>query len=481
MTDVSRLAADISVSLALIAIVVIPILWIVSMFKPRLLLAQTRISATKRAAVSMVITFVVAIIIGVFSVETKSPEVLYKELTSAVSNEDFRSSANLYHKIIESTADGKHERPDLSQITLAISELARKAITTAIAQGDTEKASAHLKLAGDTFLTAEEKAAFTLQINAQAKMKATLAQAERELANEERELANDEREVADETSADERRVKEEKRKADEVARAKKYLTWLDDKDVDNQSIYGVAKLDGDQYKIAFYANGRTDSEFQADINLMQGAPHLLATPYNAAAASESKSYCILLFDSLKLLDNATKLGIDTRFMLRVPNTEKRYQVCKIKAGQWLDALTGKTITDPGDVRHELIVPLPEVEKSGIERMSSTQRREMLKEYTIVISADTANDRDGGDLDAWVPDDDYYACLYIDQYTTIKMKYDLSFTEDEFDVIDDYHAEDVESDDQREKECFFDAVYEKGLISGRLLGSGDRRARVRIRD
>lgn len=130
-------------------------------------------------------------------------------------------------------------------------------------------------------------------------------------------------------------------------------------------------------------------------------------------------------------------GCSTRDVVLQRQAVDRPQVgvgCRVGAGRWVSAYDGVTVTDPGDLDVDHVVPLAEVARSGRivdgrrvgpRTWSREQREAYANDLAGLVAVTASSNRSKGDDDParWLPDRD--RCGYVAQWIDIKVRYDLS--------------------------------------------------------
>ncbi len=166
------------------------------------------------------------------------------------------------------------------------------------------------------------------------------------------------------------------------------------------------------------------------------------------------------------------------------NAKKKLKIplCVLTDGTWTDEITGEIIKSPDGVRLDYLVPITELIKSGLDKFTADKLYKFVNNNELMVfSSENYERRLEGDLDDWLPDDEVKACALVKGYAKLKYDGHFSFSDNDMDVIDDYHNKDVENDSGFETNCFISSIYSKGIVSGRLFGDGEMRSGVEIRD
>jgi hypothetical protein len=117
--------------------------------------------------------------------------------------------------------------------------------------------------------------------------------------------------------------------------------------------------------------------------------------------------------------------------------------CAPTTGQWYSTYDGVTVTDPGELDIDHIVPLAEVARSGPivdgrrQRPGDwpeDQRRAYANDVEGLVAVTSSSNRSKSDDDParWLPDQD--RCGYVASWLRVKQKYNLSIDQAEHDAI-----------------------------------------------
>ncbi|WP_245901117.1 HNH endonuclease family protein [Prauserella shujinwangii] len=93
-----------------------------------------------------------------------------------------------------------------------------------------------------------------------------------------------------------------------------------------------------------------------------------------------------------------------------------------------------TVTDPGDLDIDHIVPLAEAARSGARRWPEERRRAFANDPDVLVAVTATSNRQKGDQDPaeWLPDRD--RCGYVARWVRIKHTYGLTADQAEADTI-----------------------------------------------
>jgi hypothetical protein len=116
--------------------------------------------------------------------------------------------------------------------------------------------------------------------------------------------------------------------------------------------------------------------------------------------------------------------------------------CRVLTGKWICPLTGRVITNPKllDIDHR--VPLKEAHMSGGWKWSKEKKQAFANDLSdpnhLEATYRGANRSKGAkDPADWMPKNKYYYCLYLTEWSNIKIKWELLMDEDESEFIINY--------------------------------------------
>lgn len=101
---------------------------------------------------------------------------------------------------------------------------------------------------------------------------------------------------------------------------------------------------------------------------------------------------------------------------------------------WTSLYDGVTVTDPGELDIDHLVPLKEAARSGARSWSAEHRQAYANDPDVLIAVTAHSNRAKGDDDPakWTPDQG--RCLYVERWTAIKRRYGLTIDQAEHDAI-----------------------------------------------
>ena len=167
---------------------------------------------------------------------------------------------------------------------------------------------------------------------------------------------------------------------------------------------------------------------------MEQGPQSGQPASNSSDASGRTSYDRGLYDHWIDADNDCQ---DTRQEVLITQGEAirlDAQGCRVVSGIWEGPYTGQRFTDPSDLHVDHIVPLAEAHKSGAAKWSAARRRTFSNDHDNLLAVEAGENMSKGASDPaeWLPE--LGRCLYVDRWTRIKARYELSTDVREREVI-----------------------------------------------
>jgi hypothetical protein len=108
--------------------------------------------------------------------------------------------------------------------------------------------------------------------------------------------------------------------------------------------------------------------------------------------------------------------------------------CRVTAGTWFSVYDGVTLTDPGEVDIDHVVPLANAWRTGAAAWTDEQRRAFANDLQRpqLIAVSSTSNRSKGDQDPsqWKPPRQEYWCTYAQSWIAVKAHWGLSVTADE---------------------------------------------------
>ena len=109
--------------------------------------------------------------------------------------------------------------------------------------------------------------------------------------------------------------------------------------------------------------------------------------------------------------------------------------CIVEAGQWLAPYSAITVTDPGDLDIDHMVPLRNAHNSGAWEWTAERKRLYANylddsQHLIAVTARANRSKGARGPEDWKPDDRTYWCQYATDWITVKSTWELTVTRDE---------------------------------------------------
>lgn len=135
-------------------------------------------------------------------------------------------------------------------------------------------------------------------------------------------------------------------------------------------------------------------------------------------------------------------GCNTRREVLLLEAIQRPQVsgdCDLVGGQWYSVYDGVTTNDPSDFDIDHLIALKEAWDSGAHSWSASQRRAFANdlanpEALIAVTASSNRSKSDRDPADWLPPNQSYHCQYIKDWMKIKIFWNLSVDEREFQAL-----------------------------------------------
>jgi hypothetical protein len=114
--------------------------------------------------------------------------------------------------------------------------------------------------------------------------------------------------------------------------------------------------------------------------------------------------------------------------------------CRITGGTWFSVYDGQTLTDPGEVDIDHMVPLANAWRTGAAGWSDDQRaafaNDLDRPQLIAVSASSNRSKGDQDPSQWQPPRREYWCAYAQSWIAVKSYWRLSVTLDEKAMLTD---------------------------------------------
>lgn len=127
-----------------------------------------------------------------------------------------------------------------------------------------------------------------------------------------------------------------------------------------------------------------------------------------------------------------------------PVTFKTERHCDVASGQWIGPYSGDTVTDPGALDIDHMVPLQNAFNSGGWRWDFDKREQYandLEDTDHLLAVKLGLNRSKGSKgpEDWMPPDTSYWCTYVEDWKAIKEKWQLTMTTAELAKVDSVEA------------------------------------------
>jgi hypothetical protein len=114
--------------------------------------------------------------------------------------------------------------------------------------------------------------------------------------------------------------------------------------------------------------------------------------------------------------------------------------CQVHGGTWSSRFDGRTLTDPGDLDVDHMVPLANAWRTGAGEWDEDRRADFANDLDRpqLIAVSAASNRAKGDQDPseWRPPERDYWCRYAHDWVIVKHYWGLSVTQPEKDALAD---------------------------------------------
>ena len=109
--------------------------------------------------------------------------------------------------------------------------------------------------------------------------------------------------------------------------------------------------------------------------------------------------------------------------------------CKVVTGSWYDPFTNTTFTDASSLDVDHMVPLKEAHESGAYLWSASKKQEYANDLSsglslIAVSGSANRSKGSRDPAEWLPTNTSYQNTYASNWSSIKVKWELTADEDE---------------------------------------------------
>ena len=128
---------------------------------------------------------------------------------------------------------------------------------------------------------------------------------------------------------------------------------------------------------------------------------------------------------------------NTRHELLIASSEtpvkfKKGKTCTVQSGQWYGVYTGKTFTLASDLDIDHVVPLAHAHRNGAANWTRNQKKAFANDPINLLVVDDSTNQSKSDKgpSEWMPPRQEYWCEYAEKWNAVKLKYKLSYSEQE---------------------------------------------------
>ncbi|MFZ8997936.1 MAG: HNH endonuclease family protein [Ilumatobacteraceae bacterium] len=141
-------------------------------------------------------------------------------------------------------------------------------------------------------------------------------------------------------------------------------------------------------------------------------------------------------------------GCNTRREVLIDESLEPLEVespCTLVGGRWYSAFDGVVTTDSSTFDVDHMVPLAEAWRSGAHSWTSSRREAFANDLgldasLIAVTASSNRSKGDGDPAEWLPPLSSYHCQYVIDWVTIKVRWDLTVDQTEYDALADVLAD-----------------------------------------
>jgi len=125
----------------------------------------------------------------------------------------------------------------------------------------------------------------------------------------------------------------------------------------------------------------------------------------------------------------------------IPVTFESSSECRVDAGIWIGPYTGISVTIPRSLDMDHMVPLANAHKSGAWAWDADRRESFANDlsypgHLIATTASANRSKGARGPEDWKPPDNSYWCQYAVDWITIKDRWDLTATDEEWKALRD---------------------------------------------
>ena len=119
-------------------------------------------------------------------------------------------------------------------------------------------------------------------------------------------------------------------------------------------------------------------------------------------------------------------------------------ICRVSQGQWFGSFTGTTVTEPGELDIDHLVPLANAHRSGGWAWTPDRKKAFANslddpDHLIAVISGANRSKGARGPDEWRPPNESYWCEYATDWIRIKHAWDLTATPTEADALQEMLA------------------------------------------
>ena len=129
---------------------------------------------------------------------------------------------------------------------------------------------------------------------------------------------------------------------------------------------------------------------------------------------------------------------------QTPVTYRDERGCRVGAGQWLGVFTAATVTDPGGLDIDHLVPLANAHRSGGWAWTAERRQQYANslddpDHLIAVTAGANRSKGAKGPEQWRPPNRSYWCQYATAWVRVKHAWELTVTPAEAEALQEMLA------------------------------------------
>ena len=198
----------------------------------------------------------------------------------------------------------------------------------------------------------------------------------------------------------------------------------------------------------------TRGQLAAFFHRYKGSPGVVVDPASPACGPSGNPDELLLQDLAALIGNTDPTQpayvradfgygsdldgdcVDTRHeVLQEEAVSYVMSGCSVVSGEWYDPFTGQTFFDPTDLEVDHVVALSDAWYSGAWSFGADAKRRLGNDVDNLNAIRSAENQAKGNLGPalYTPSNGAHACEYVRQYSSVKVKWNLSITRADYEA------------------------------------------------